>query len=359
MDGVGVMKAYRAFLIKFLIFCIALFFVIGCLNYIIDPLQFYRQAQLYKPRYSREQRYQNPGLARNYDYDTIIVGTSLTENFLASSLNRKWGVKAINLAMSGSTAREQYLITDLAIRTGRVANVLWGLDYASLRGNCLRVRDDQGPFPYYLYDDNDFNDVYYLLNRSTTGESMKIIKDRLLKKERTANLNLLHYWGNNYEYSREIVLEQWENINFPEDNRRGGDGGEYALNLLKANFDRNILSLVEDNPEVRFIFFYPPYSVLQHGYWYRYDAVKFYNELEIKRYIFEQLKGCDNAELHDFQSDKRLTFILDNYKDLAHYRPEYNEYIIEAIQEKKYMVTGDNVETLLSKLKHQVENLKI
>ena len=47
----------------------------------IDPFQAYHLATQYLPPIDKtSQVYSNPGIARNYPYDSAIVGTSVTEN---------------------------------------------------------------------------------------------------------------------------------------------------------------------------------------------------------------------------------------------------------------------------------------
>ena len=58
---------------------LALAAVVGVFNFVVDPLQFYRQASFYPPQYSSNQRYQNPALARTQDFDTVVLGTSHME----------------------------------------------------------------------------------------------------------------------------------------------------------------------------------------------------------------------------------------------------------------------------------------
>lgn len=101
--------------------------------YVIDPLQVYRAAS-YPPMFSEEERFQNPGLAKNYEYDTIIIGSSMTQNFVPSDVDRVFGGKTLKLSIEGSTAHEQYLTAKLALSTGQVKRVIWGLDYFALRG---------------------------------------------------------------------------------------------------------------------------------------------------------------------------------------------------------------------------------
>ena len=46
---------------------------------LVDPFEIYHRALFYKPAYASEtQMYSNAGVARSYDYDSIIIGTSVT-----------------------------------------------------------------------------------------------------------------------------------------------------------------------------------------------------------------------------------------------------------------------------------------
>ena len=76
-----------------------------------------------------------------------------------------------NRLMAGSTAHEQYLVAETALATGRIKTVLWGLDEPSFAWPARAVRDDQAPFPYYLYRKRGPN-LEYLLSLSTLRLSL-------------------------------------------------------------------------------------------------------------------------------------------------------------------------------------------
>lgn len=126
-------RSGRRMILQFFILSVVFAVLVGGLTYVLDPLQYYRKSTWYSPVFTSEQRYQNPGLVRNYSYDTIILGTSMTENFLPSVVGEALGGQAIKLSMRGSTADEQYKIASLALETGKVKKVLWGLDYFALK----------------------------------------------------------------------------------------------------------------------------------------------------------------------------------------------------------------------------------
>ena len=48
---------------------------------VVDPFEIYHRALFYQPAYASEtQMYANAGVAKSYDYDSIIIGTSVMEN---------------------------------------------------------------------------------------------------------------------------------------------------------------------------------------------------------------------------------------------------------------------------------------
>lgn len=348
------MKPYKKWSATVLFITLTMLALLISLNYIVDPLQFYRKAA-YQSSFSTQQRYQNPGLAKNYDYDTIIIGTSMTENFLPSYVNEKLGVKALKLSMSGATAKEQYMIAKLAIETGKVKNIIWGVDYFALRGEPDRVRDEYGPFPHYFYDHNPFNDLRYLLNLDTTAETMETVESIAgMKKRENTDLNMLNTWTH-YAFGKQKVLAEWEKV-------MGGGTfttSEYEFANIKQNLNENLISLIQAHPNIQFHLFYPPYSILQHRFFHDKSRALFENELEAKKYLFEKVGSLPHVSIYDFQQERSITFDLTQYKDLAHHSPKINEYIIDAIAKDEHRVDGTNIDGLLEQLRQQVETVKI
>jgi len=354
---------YGKFIWKTLAITILMLAIVAGFNFLVDPLQFYRQAAFYQPSFSTEQRYQNPGLAKNFAYDTIIIGSSMTENFVPSYLNEKLGGKALKLSMSGASAYEENLIVQLALKTGQVKNILWGLDYASLKGSPDRVRNEDVPFPFYLYDQNSANDLSYLLS-ITTLETSTADLINLLESRPPANSNLEHLnnWSSWFSYGRDIMLKLWQE---DQSKRKSGikqyDKIDSSFPAMQLSFNMNILPLIKDNPDVNFIIYYPPYSILRYRSIYEEDPSQFFSELQIKRYIFTCLEGTNNVILYDFQSDKNLNTMLSHYKDFSHHSQAFNDFIIDSIarNDSRYRVAPWNLETMLSDLKEQVETLDV
>lgn len=345
------MKTYKKWLYTLTAYTTGILFLIVLLNYLIDPLQFYRQAS-YEPQYSKQQRYQNPGLAKNYDYDRVIIGSSMTENFVPSYVDTKLGGKTLKLSIEGSSLREQAMISEIALDTGKVKQVLWGVDYFSLRGDPQRVRDEQGEFPYFLYDHNLWNDVRYLLNLDTTMEVWGIIGTFFgFGTLQSTDLDQLYNWNKKYSYGKSIVLKEWAKFN--TDTKVKVDELEYPN--IKASLDQNLISQVKSHPDVKFIFYYPPYTILQHRYYYDRNPLLFQYELDAKAYLFSEIGHLPNVVIYDFQHIAAITYNLDHYKDLAHHDQSINQFIIDAITSGEYLVTAQTLAEYADQLTEQVQ----
>jgi len=331
------MKArFRRMTLQFAALAVLFAAVVASATVIIDPLQFYHKATWYDPVFSNEQRYQNPGLARNYAYDTIIIGTSMTENFVPSRVGEALGGQVLKLSIRGSTADEHRKIANVALETGKVRKVLWGLDYFSLK------RGGVVDFPAYMYDDKLWNDYPYLFNYSVYEQFLKSVK-RKLDGHPPQNLDNMYSWDKMVVYGKGPVAKSFataaqQEIYFGLN--------EESLDEIKRSFTDNILSVVQEHPEVEFYFYYPPYSALRQVVWYNTNPVRFENQLTMRKWMYEQFAQHPNVKLYDFQVERDWTYDLDLYKDLSHHKGELNQLIAEAIgkDDPAYRVTDETID---------------
>lgn len=339
--------------IRFVLAAVVMYsFAFMALVYVVDPLQMYRPAW-YPPMLSEEERFQNPGFAKHYEYDTIIIGSSMTQNFVPTDVERVFGGQAMKLSMEGSTAHEQHLIAKLALSTGQVKRVIWGLDYFSMRGESDAVRDDQGPFPFYLYDDNPLNDVRYLYNFSVVRQIGESVYDRWAGEEKET-LETLNNWDEAAVYGAVPTFANYELA-------RGMEVGiaqtVVPLEAVQQSFRANVLSLVEAYPEVEFIVYYPPYSILRQQVWHELNPERFANQQAMKRWMFEQFAAYPNAAVHDFQTERDITHDLSVYKDISHHSAAVNQWIVKRLADGSHRVTSANIDRFIAELDRQVSEL--
>ena len=130
------------------------------------------------------QRSQNDGILRSFDYDALITGTSMTENFKTSEAERLFGGKFVKVPYSGATYREINECVEKALKENPgLKTVIRGLDMVRFLDAKDLMRTDLGSYPFYLYDDDPFNDVEYLFNRDilfgTVREMIQNTKEEL------------------------------------------------------------------------------------------------------------------------------------------------------------------------------------
>lgn len=311
---------------------ILLFIILA--NFIVDPLQHYRMASFYKPYY-KNSRYLNPGLAKTHDYNTVIVGTSMVQNFRPSYIDKLWNVKSIKLPWPGSSSYELGLTLETALRTGKVQRVLFGLDVFSFKGAAARLSNGPGSIPHYLYDDNIFNDLKYLLSIDTLTSLKYIIKANILgKNKRYLEHDNYGYWGHKFEFSKKAVINNWNRAGF---NQEFSKEDFKASNLIN-NFEKNLYIYFKKYPSVQFDVFFPPYSILT---WVDSEEKGINKDIfDFKRYVVNRSSNLGNVRIFEFQDIENIITDLDNYKDISHFSPKINDFIIESISEGNYLVEG-------------------
>jgi hypothetical protein len=206
--------------------------------------------------------------------------------------------------------------------------------------------------PFYLYDDNPFNDYQYLMNIDVLLHDCRdvLAPGPKVRRSRALDADSARFWGDKYVFSRDSALESWRRLrrrqdSFPDQKPRTN------LDTMKRDFDSNVLALVERHPDVQYCFFFPPHSVL---YWVGHDPAVLQARLNFKRYVFQRLLPLSNVRAFDFQDVADITLDLDKYKDENHYSPDVNKFIIDAINRNQHLVTDDNVEEKINRLESQV-----
>ena len=311
------------------------------LIYLIDPLQLFRKATFYQPVYVDE-LYQNPGIAKNYDYDTVIIGSSVAENFKPSLINQSLAMHAIKLTLQAANAREEKIILETALSSGNVKNVILGIDDFSFKSN-------DGPrsnFPYHLYHFSTLTDkLQYVLN---IGHLKSIVQMIVANVTHRGNLNLEQAYSWEYDFSENRVINNWSIL---KKNHLAIE--QFPLNKMQQNFDTTILHIIKNNPQVSFYLFYPPYSYLAYKKMLADGDLE--NFLKFKQHIFAATQSLANVKIFDFQTETNITTHLNNYKDIIHYSKNINDYMVLNFKNTHYLVTASNIDNFRENLIKQAK----
>ena len=133
--------------------------VLASLSIIVDPFFHYHKPLPGLFYVLNNERYQNDGILKNFDYDSIITGTSMSENFKTSEFNELFKASAVKVPFSGGSFKEMNDNIATAFRTANdVKYVVRSLDTYKILSDKDMMRNDLGQYPVYLYSDNLLDD---------------------------------------------------------------------------------------------------------------------------------------------------------------------------------------------------------
>ena len=299
---------------------------------IIDPFEIYHQATAFIPPITNgTQNYSNAGIAKSYEYDSVVIGSSMTENFRPSQLDALLGGRFVKLPINGGSPFNHRQMMELAFRTHKIKTIFYGLDVESLTYFYTTPKCEM---PDYLYDDNLFNDTQYWFNSSVL---IKYIP-ACLKTLGQSNPNLrdtMYNWGSLYEYGKAAALRDVNITGAVFDQNTASLNGTLSQQS-KLNVEYNYLPYVQAHPETEFIFFFPPYSL---AHWYTfYQVGSFEYHLDQKIALIQALLPYENVKIYDFQGRTDWILNLDNYIDSSHYGPWINDAMTELIAQGEHRI---------------------
>jgi len=321
---------------NFIIILIVLLISIALFNYSVDPYQKYRITDFYKFE-EKKQREILPGLAKHLTYDSIIIGSSMTENFRPEQINEIFKTKTIKLSMAGAYAHELNILLNYVFSRKKIKQIIYVLDPYSLAGSPTRIHTEH--MPLYMYSDSIKANVTYLLDKETTRRSMKSITKYRNKKN---DFNRLWYWADLETFSEASVVAKLQNKPvYSSFNKQA-----HSANTLIDSFKVNIQSLLKEHSDTKFIFIYPPYSALSYANMQEKGWLTSVGLL--KAYVLKTSQAYDNVSVYDFQCNSDIVEDLNNYKDYTHYSGKINDYMIEAVAQGQYLSTSNNIDQCLN-----------
>lgn len=285
-----------------------------------------------------DKEYQCVGSLKNFDYDSVIAGSSVSENY-----NNKWfddgfnctSIKAIR--SYGATADLCYLL-DIAFKERELKYVFYNLDPSALSAEPVTTYESTG-CPVYLYDDNYFNDIAYVLNKDVIFEKIPyLIAQSLIGDYDEGNS---YNWAQWKTFNSDMILGLYIRKLSVNDMKEE----DYYQEQLDGNLEL-LCSEIEAHSETVFKIFIPPYSMLWWDNIYRNGETESY--LYNMETAMEKLLAYENVELYYFLNDRDVVTNLDNYMDILHFSAEINQYICDCLIEDSHKVTLDNYKQIIA-----------
>lgn len=337
------MKQYKKWFAATAILTAAGLAVTAAVVIFVDPFFQYHAPLPGFPYVVDNQLSQNPGMARQLDYEGVLLGSSMTASFDTDWFDEIMGVKTVKLSYNGAYPKDEANIMDVIFdaKGDGVRKVFMAVDESAFSADTQQTKF---PLPEYLYDKNVFNDVQYLFNKDVLLNY--ILKPLVDKSEATQWNQLYKPWWTDQYYTKANVLMYYE----PAEEANTPLAADAFLEGVRKNLDENICPYIEAYPDTEFYFFYPPYSIL---YWNdvmrqkELDAV-----IEELDYMTRRLLAYDNVRVFNFHTDREIVCNLNNYADYTHYHRDVCRYITESF------VSGE-CETTLQNLDEQLQDLRL
>lgn len=258
----------------------------------IDPMFHYHAPLKFLSYPLVNERYQNNGIARHFDYDSVITGTSMTENFKTSEAQKLFGSDFIKVAFSGGGYTEIGDNLKAAYDSGHeIKYVIWGLDYDKMIYGKNYRYTEKGDFPDYLYNDSSLDDIKYFFDPVVVKLAGSVVKSTVTGRAATS-FDVYENWSAGYEYGRDEVIKSCE------------------LNASASKMQQLT------------------------------DADR---AVVTENLITKELLRYDNVRLYSFRCNSELICNLDNYKDAKHYGEWVNSQMLQWMKNDEYRITEENL----------------
>ena len=311
------------------------------LVFVLDPVMLYHAPWFGLKAQNGTSRYNNYGIARHMEFDSVILGASTFRYAKTSDYNALYDANAARIVFIAGYYREQSDWLRFAFeKKGTLKNVFWALDAQGI----LMGKDDYhyDGIPTYLYDDNLFNDVNYWFNKDMFPWMLRMV----------LNHTPLDFDSSDFRDPTGIeairaVYQRPETVAEPL------PLDEAFVETVTGNVQQNIVEIVEAHPETQFTIVFPPVDMF---YW---DGVIRRGELdrvlEAERSIFEALAPYENVRVFSFFDDAEIATNFDLYSDTVHFLPEINTEIFEMTVAGEYQLTVENVDARIAAQRAMIE----
>ena len=337
---------------NFLCFLLAMLLLLSGVAYIVDP---FMQFRVKDNAYFLQEWYVSGGLIKNYDYDTLILGSSVTQNFNMDVFRQELGVKPLHVGLGAMTTVELAELLHLAYETGRADTYYIGVDLPVLNGD-----KEESRIPEHLIKNDLLSKLRYLLSYEVWFRYLPVdiafmILDKIgvelpEKFVYQKSIDRLGDWRLDFpEWGEDYVLYHHREGLFSVSHVDTEGLYEGAVECIDTFFAQC------DFEKGEHVFFFPPYSSVC---WVEYqERAQFDVYMLIKQYFIE--KALDQGlTVYDFQAAE-FTMELENYRDTIHYMPNINDWMVECFASGEYVVTAENRLQLEEKLEENTNNFRL
>lgn len=321
--------------------------ILAGINFWTDPFFHYRRPGEELSYSVAKWEYVNDGIIRNFDFDALIAGPCMTTGFKIGQAENLFHRKFVRTTYLG----EGFYWIGQDIRTAIATHdsldlVIWSVDpiwYVTDK-NFIGVDS----YPEYLLNDNVFDDVNYLLNNDVLFEQTLPELIRTIKGEEAL---VFDDFAKPEEGGRDKVLARYKRNEGVEKEVTEAETEEMK-ETLRDNISANIVSVIEENPDITFYLFISPLSICWWDEINQYGSAVLARRIELEQIVLEMLLPYENVRFFSFEDEYDVVCNLDLYSDTIHYTGEVNDRMLEDMYEGRHLLTEDNYLEYLDQIRN-------
>lgn len=326
--------------------------------WLYDPLQLFHKPIFRETTFFGDIRLAARGIIRYYDFDSVILGTSMLENTSAKEAGEKLGGKWVNLSLYGSAYNERAVILEYLFGYKKPQKIIY-----SLESFTIDTIKDSSRFDY-LYDGNPLDDFKIYLNDKFMSCALEWKKsancigrrdlEELLKWSNHEDLKILFGGFEKWlKYGKKETIAMLKNI---KDTPFVVKKDNFDLEKQRSYIQTYVLDFVAENPQTQFYFIVPTYSRLS----YRigsgdFDNKTFYNRALNHKWFVQELEKYPNAKIYGFDTLDYADDIA-NYRDFTHYNVDMNSLHLDSIKQGKHILDSNNIDSYLKAMEDKIKN---
>lgn len=325
------------------IFVAVMMLLPALITYLFDPFYQYHQPFFNLEATLHDRDNQVVGTIRTFDYDSVLLGSSVAENFDSSFLNEQYNCQTLKIIRASGSVADLLYYMDMAHENQTLQNVFWCMDiFAMTASTEVTLYDDS--IPRYLHTETVLDDITYLYNKDILFKEIPLSIAYSFMDINTGGD--AYNWASDKTFSAEKAMQAYQK---PELTAPSSVVSDEKKSLIQENVSM-VVDEITSHPDTQYTIILPPYSMLwwDCGYVNGLSSEYFY-VLEI---LLPELLECENATVYYFQSEKEIICNLDYYMDMIHYSPEINQYMLDCIASDENQVTAENITDVLEEMRN-------
>lgn len=326
---------------KLILFIVAQMLIVVLSVWFFDPFYQYHEPFGGFKAVLNDRDNQMPGTVRNFTYDSVLIGSSVAENFDSGFLDAQYDCTTLKIIRASGSIADLLYYLEMAQQEHELKNVFWCLDLFALNAPVETTLYGED-IPRYLHTVTPFDDIPYVLNKEVLLVKIPYMLAGGYMGKNTD--------GHAYDWSEGKTFGAQKAMQAYQKPSEGMEAQDYSDDI--PVIAENIAMLTEQirkNPQITWRFLIPPYSLL----WW--DCAYVNGIMEEDFYILEQvidaLLSCENVELYYFQDEQEIVCNLDYYMDMIHYAPQVNQYMLEQMAAGEKKVTRENCQEVIQSMR--------